>query len=297
MCAHVSALPPGLPIGAVAHATGIPVSTLRTWERRYGFPSPDRTAGGQRVYPPEVVPHLGMVVRAIDAGMRPAQVLRLTVGRLQDLLAAGHAPRGAGEDRADPRWVAAVRDLDGQSLELQLRTAWDHLGGLRFLDERAVPFLRTIGRAWATGELEVFHERFASQRLQRFLATAWQGLSDGRAGPVAVCAVLAPERHELPLHLVSVAFALAGWRPFLLGEVPGDQVATCAHDTGAAAVAISVSGTAHPVETREALGGLRRMLQPGVHLVVGGAGAPPRLPGTGFFADLRSLAAWAEAMS
>ena len=32
-----------LSIGAVAKATGIRVETLRTWERRYGFPRPERT--------------------------------------------------------------------------------------------------------------------------------------------------------------------------------------------------------------------------------------------------------------
>ena len=36
-----------LSIGAVSKATGVPVETLRTWERRYGVPSPGRSAMGE----------------------------------------------------------------------------------------------------------------------------------------------------------------------------------------------------------------------------------------------------------
>jgi DNA-binding transcriptional MerR regulator len=34
----------------VADATGIPVTTILAWERRYGVPQPRRTAGGRRLY-------------------------------------------------------------------------------------------------------------------------------------------------------------------------------------------------------------------------------------------------------
>ena len=37
-------------IQTVAEMTGVPASTLRTWEQRYGFPSPDRTASAYRMY-------------------------------------------------------------------------------------------------------------------------------------------------------------------------------------------------------------------------------------------------------
>ncbi|MBM3698005.1 MAG: MerR family DNA-binding transcriptional regulator, partial [Actinobacteria bacterium] len=34
-------------IGSLARRTGVPVDTLRAWERRYGVLRPTRTAGGQ----------------------------------------------------------------------------------------------------------------------------------------------------------------------------------------------------------------------------------------------------------
>ena len=44
-----------LSIGALSRAVGVPTSTLRTWERRYGFPESLRSPGGHRLYAPEVV--------------------------------------------------------------------------------------------------------------------------------------------------------------------------------------------------------------------------------------------------
>ncbi|MEC9398125.1 MAG: MerR family transcriptional regulator, partial [Myxococcota bacterium] len=60
-----------LSIGAVSQATGIPVETLRTWERRYGFPSPERSDGGHRQYNASIVEHLNLISRALEQGHRP----------------------------------------------------------------------------------------------------------------------------------------------------------------------------------------------------------------------------------
>jgi hypothetical protein len=43
---HASAATPGLPIASVERETGLSKDTLRVWERRYGFPTPERDANG-----------------------------------------------------------------------------------------------------------------------------------------------------------------------------------------------------------------------------------------------------------
>lgn len=40
----------GLSIGELAQRTGVPAGTLRSWERRYGVPEPDRAVSGHRRY-------------------------------------------------------------------------------------------------------------------------------------------------------------------------------------------------------------------------------------------------------
>ena len=37
-------------INVVAELTGVPAATLRAWERRYGIPTPARTASSYRLY-------------------------------------------------------------------------------------------------------------------------------------------------------------------------------------------------------------------------------------------------------
>lgn len=48
----------GIGIAAVERELSINKETLRVWERRYGFPSPQRDAAGERLYPPDQVQRL-----------------------------------------------------------------------------------------------------------------------------------------------------------------------------------------------------------------------------------------------
>jgi len=73
---------------AVAEATGIPVTTILAWERRYGLPQPRRTETGRRVYSESDLTLLqAMRARTAD-GERAEQVAR-------DLLRCGGNPAAA----------------------------------------------------------------------------------------------------------------------------------------------------------------------------------------------------------
>lgn len=45
----------GLRTATAAELLGVSASTLRTWERRYGFPTPRRSEGGHRLYDPAAI--------------------------------------------------------------------------------------------------------------------------------------------------------------------------------------------------------------------------------------------------
>lgn len=79
-----------LTIGELALRTGVPTATLRSWESRYGFPQPERLAGGHRRY----------AESDVDA---VAQVLR----RRQDGIALKAAIRGVSPDPYPSRSVYA----------------------------------------------------------------------------------------------------------------------------------------------------------------------------------------------
>ena len=57
-------------IAAVERDTGLSTDTLRVWERRYGFPTPDRDQFGERIYPIDQVDKLRVLRRLMDDGAR-----------------------------------------------------------------------------------------------------------------------------------------------------------------------------------------------------------------------------------
>ncbi len=64
-----------LTIGEVVAATGLGESTLRAWERRYGFPSPGRGAGGARRYRREDIEQILRVMGERDRGVGLASAI------------------------------------------------------------------------------------------------------------------------------------------------------------------------------------------------------------------------------
>jgi DICT domain-containing protein len=59
----------GLAIKDVAEQTGIGAATIRMWEQRYGFPEPERTPSGYRVYTPHDVETLRRVLAYREGGL------------------------------------------------------------------------------------------------------------------------------------------------------------------------------------------------------------------------------------
>ena len=269
----MSTLSLSMSIGALSQATGVPVNTLRTWERRYGVPSGDRTTGGHRLYPPETVEHVRMVVRALEAGHRPAQVLPASVDDLRRLVGQGGLPVSpAGPAGIVEAWVDAARALDGVALVRGFAEEGARLGLPAFLELRALPFLRRVGEAWEAGELQVFHEHYASTRLEDFLSAWWRPLADGATGRAVVCATLAGDHHNLGLHMAAGLLAVAGHRVVFLGpDTPVDDIVAAAAQAQARDVVVSVSLSV-PTPS-EGLAALRRALPARVRLYVGGAGS------------------------
>ena len=291
-----------LSIGALSAATGIPVATIRTWERRYGFPAAERKASGHRVYPVSIVSRLRLINEVLGRGHRAAEVVAASEQELEALLAAHTADAGAAREvrtRAalsmdDARELfVAVQAFDAEALRRAFQAEWARSGPLQFIERRAAPFMQAIGDAWASGELDVRHEHFASAVLGDFLRTVRTPLEERARGPLAALATLPNERHGLGLQMSAVVFALAGWNPIVLGvDTPIDQIVALTREAPIEAVAI---GCAVPVssETIAALRTLRRELSSAVPLLVGGRGAAAvRERGIDVVHDMGALDDW-----
>nr|WP_315256744.1 MerR family transcriptional regulator [uncultured Duganella sp.] len=71
--------------GVAARLAGLPVETLRVWERRYGVSDVHRSPQGQRLYSAEQVHRLGLLKRVVDQGHAIGTVARLAVEELAAL--------------------------------------------------------------------------------------------------------------------------------------------------------------------------------------------------------------------
>jgi MerR family transcriptional regulator, light-induced transcriptional regulator len=111
--------------GAVARLTGIPVETLRVWERRYKVVGPRQSATGQRQYAPEEVTRLSVIKRLVDSGYAIGSIAALDLDQLQSMLQqASRAPMKAlrppttpVEDAMQPIRLAVV----GEALALRVQ--------------------------------------------------------------------------------------------------------------------------------------------------------------------------------
>jgi methanogenic corrinoid protein MtbC1 len=297
-----------LSIGALSKATGVPVETLRTWERRYGFPAPvERIDAGHRRYPLESVERLRLVLRALELGHKPSIALPASPATLHDLLALAPSDPSEAPRREQRRAARAVRGnfierclycvgrLDGEGLVVELERAFNNVGSMEFLSSCLGPFLRSLGDCWQRGEVEVGHEHFASEHVREFLSARWRPMSNRSDGPRVVCAALPGEEHVLGLHMAALALSLAGARVIFLGaNTPVEDVVRAVGEQGADAVALSAAlGVNRKAQGRD-VRALVRALSRGVPVVVGGAGFEPPPPGVVLRSELTDLITFAR---
>lgn len=72
--------------GAAARLAGLPVETLRVWERRYSLSDAQRSERGQRLYSAEQVTRLGLLKQLVDQGHSIGVLAGLTRDQLQSML-------------------------------------------------------------------------------------------------------------------------------------------------------------------------------------------------------------------
>lgn len=284
-----------LGIGALSRATGVPVNTLRTWERRYGVPAPARTEGGQRVYESAEVERIRLIARALEAGHRPGNIMQADPSALRGLLDLPD-PEPAPPPSADQPLLDAVLRLDAAALIDPLRAALAREPLLDVLEDRVVPLLHAIGTAWEQGRISPWHEHFVSNALTGLLVTLWQ---DAPAeGPLLVIAALPREQHTLGLHMIAALAARHRWHIRFLGaDTPLPDLEAAAWNLRPRALLLSVSSANATPDTRWSLSALAGRLPPGTSLIVGGSGAPRDLSGVTAMTALSDFDGWLDESS
>lgn len=266
-------------IAAVERDTGLSKDTLRVWERRYGFPTPERDSLGERSYPLEQVEKLRMLRRLMDAGFRPGKIIGLSLEELAHLsnrAQAASAPPQAvsahGErDRELDRCIALLQAHEAEAFRRLLLEAQLRMGLQRFVVDLLAPLTQRIGEAWMSGAIAVFEEHLFTESVQGLLRTAIASVPTPDRDPRVLLTTIPQEAHALGLLMAESILVLEGCRCISLGvQTPVWDIALAARAHRAQVVALSFSTVLNPNQVLEALTELRDKLPPEVEIWAGG---------------------------
>jgi hypothetical protein len=205
-------------IAAVSKLTGVSCHALRVWERRYGFPRPERSCSNQRRYGADQVHALRRIAELARSGRPIGELIAdFKSGRLEiDASDPGATSVGAEPDAAliDALCAGDLAGADARIAGLAM-----HLAPGEVAAGVLEPALVEVGERWFRGAISVYQEHLASGFILRALGRALDDARRGNPRPVhrAVIASVQGERHEGGVLILGLMLELAGWRALTLG--------------------------------------------------------------------------------
>ncbi len=265
-------------ISDVERDTGIPKETLRVWERRYAFPTPERDHNGERLYPGEQVQRLRLVKRLLDQGYRPGKIMHMETPELTELAgkAGSTAPAPDADDPELSHCISLIRGHKMVELRQRLSQVLLQLGLHRFVTELVAPLSTLVGEAWSSGKLAVFEEHLFAETLQSVMRNAIfsanQQIGHTAASPRILLTTVPQERHGLGLLMAEALFALEGAHCVSLGvQTPLNDIVQAARVQNADVVALSFSSVMSPRAVIDNVGELQNRLGGGIQVWAGGS--------------------------
>ncbi len=295
---------PEMNISAVERDTGLGKDTLRVWERRYGFPRPDRDSNGERIYPAEQVDRLRLMKRLIDQGHRPGRLFAASKEDLSELCRVRTPPSEVGPEAGESliaQTLNLIKRHDVPALRQTLSQAMMRQGLQRFIIDIVAPLNQAVGEAWINGDFQVFEEHLYTEQVKTLLRTAIGNLRTGAGRPRILLTTVPDEHHILGLLMVEALLALDGASCISLGaQTPLLDIERAALAHHADIVALSFSAAFPARQIGSLVSQTRQLLPADVELWVGGRGAQRLAPQTGVVllsslqATLDAVAAWRD---
>jgi DNA-binding transcriptional MerR regulator len=197
-------------IAAVSEMLDVPIPTIRSWERRYGFPDPSRTSGKHRRY-----------------SLTEISQLRA----LRDAITRGHAAREAVElvrqhPQGKPARDPLVDDLLRSAMELDpkaVRTVLDRAAQTEGVEHAvvrvAIPAMEEVGERWKAGTCDVGSEHALTDGVRSWFARllAFEPQSEDATPVVLACGP--KELHSVGLDALAVLLARRGRQVLNLGAL------------------------------------------------------------------------------
>jgi methanogenic corrinoid protein MtbC1 len=231
---------PAFNLKAVLKETGLTADTLRAWERRYGLPVPQRTAGGHRLYSQRDIETIKWLMKRQAEGLsisRAVDMWNEQIGSGVDPL-AGSIPTTPVSVSTIPAQYAFDTTLDA------LRTHWIE-GCLSFSESTSEQILNQafsmfpvevvcieilqrgiseIGNLWYENRASVQQEHFASSLAMRRLEALLAASPAPTHNQTVLVGCPADEWHTLTPLLLALLLRRRGLNVIYLGaNVPAEQ--------------------------------------------------------------------------
>lgn len=223
--------------------TSIPAASLRNWEKRYGFPKPERTDGGHRYYCSRDVEFLRQVLRWIEEGVPLHQVAQ----RYDSFgLSQGESPGAVRPDLIDDVQYRteliykSLLNLDTINVQQHYQILVAKLAPEQLFDRVFELILRRLGEDWVQGKVSIAQEHFASafvrNKLSAFLAIDFPSTQKQKI----IAATLSEERHEGGLMLVTAHLKFRGYPVFYFGaDLPFEDLQKVCQELKPQVIALS----------------------------------------------------------
>lgn len=258
-----------LDIDQVNQLTGLPQATLRNWEKRYGFPKPQRTPGGHRLYDVEQVRNIRQVAELCKSGVKVREAIA-------QVLSGGVSSVEAVEPM-EPRLFQTLNAGLSKVIEALYRydvaLAEEHISriGLRLSEadmlEMVYPkLLMQVGEDWECSRINIAQEHFSwnffRTRLLNYFKT---GQDRGGYQPKVLLATPSGELHEGGLIILAAYMMLKGWKVYYLGvSLPMEDLIHASETIQPDIVCLSAIDAAN---IQKSWADLERLFQP---VVIGG---------------------------
>lgn len=236
-------------ISDLERISGIKAHTIRIWEKRYNFLTPERTEGNHRLYSDNDLIRLLNVQQLIARGLKISNVATWEKKKILDKVrdfTSEEKDESSEVEYYCSEWLASSLNYD----EELFCAVYDELRSqMTFIDlwkRYMIPALYNMGQLWLTEDIVPAEEHFFSQLVRRKILSEMDGLPLPAFAEDPVVLFLPPnEYHELGL-LVSEYILRSQKIPTVnLGaDMPVDNIKKIVDKKGVRLLVSYVQGTA-----------------------------------------------------
>jgi MerR family transcriptional regulator, light-induced transcriptional regulator len=268
---------PAFNLKAVLHETGIAADTLRAWERRYGLPLPQRTAGGHRSYSQYDIETIKWLLARQAEGLSISKA----VDSWNEKTASGtdpldgftpqvlttptqpvvYLPPDTSLESLRSHWLTACLDFNEADAEQALNQAFAMYPVETLCTEVLQRGLSDIGTEWYENRASVQQEHFASSLAMRRLDTLLSASPAPTRNETILVGCPANEWHSFTPLLFSLFLRRRGLNVIYLGaNVPAtrfEETVKAVHANLVILVAQTLTSAATLQLTALTLSGLR----------------------------------------